>query len=345
MNDSPDLRKILKAWPYDPEHDARIVRGDDGRELLQVRTPLGLEQYEMDGRPDGLRLHGMESLLEHHLQRLNQAKFAGREADFGLSPQECGELFHEGTLYYFRYVRLFQLKDWARTIRDTARNLRAFDFLHRYARREEDQQFLEKWRPYILRVNASALVMQAMEKGAHDEALKLAREAIVKVESLEELEDDTFKFERERSLMALRELESQIQKNRPLSELEQLRASTPPRHRQAGVRARRPPPRPHPRPPATAHLLSASVRRPRQTAHPRQRVFLRIRLPWRQPLAEFRSRASGRLLSWVPHPHLPGDLAPDSFCAGPGGAQPPPSEILPPRASVLSGVAAAVVTG
>jgi hypothetical protein len=222
MNDSPDLRKILKAWPYDPEHDARIVHGDDGRELLQVRTPLGIEQYEMDGRPDGLRMHGMESALDYYTHRLNQAKFSGREADFELSPQDCGELFHEGTLYYFRYVRLFQLKDWERTVRDTARNLRAFDFLHRYARREEDQQFLEKWRPYILRVNGSAVVMQAMEKGAYDEALRLAREAIQKIESLEDLEDDTFKFERERSVMALRELESQIQKNRPLSELEQL---------------------------------------------------------------------------------------------------------------------------
>ena len=199
MNDSADLRRILKAWPYDPEHDARIVRGDDGRELLQVRTPLGIEQYEMDGRPDGLRPHGMESALEYHLHRLNQAKFAGREADFELSPQECSELFHEGTLYYFRYVRLFQLKDWARTIRDTARNLRAFDFLHRYARREEDQQFLEKWRPYVLRVNASAAAMLEVDKGAYDEASRVTREAIRNIESLEDLEDETFKFERERS--------------------------------------------------------------------------------------------------------------------------------------------------
>jgi hypothetical protein len=207
MNESADLRKILKSWPYDPEHDARIIRGDDNRELLQVRTPLGVEQYEMDGRPDGLSPHGMESALEYYLQRLNQ---------------ECSELFQEGTLYYFRYVRLFQLKDWARTIRDTARNLRAFDFLHRYARREEDQQFLEKWRPYILRVHASAGAMLELEKGAYDEAAKITREAIRKVESLDDLEDDTFKFERERSLMALRELVSQIQKNRPLSELERL---------------------------------------------------------------------------------------------------------------------------
>ena len=94
MNDSPDLRRILKDWPYDPEHDARIVHGDDGRELLQVRTPLGIEQYEMDGRPDGLRMHGMESALDYYTHRLNQAKFSGREADFELSPQECGDLFH-----------------------------------------------------------------------------------------------------------------------------------------------------------------------------------------------------------------------------------------------------------
>jgi len=222
MNDSADLRQILKNWPYDPEHDARVILGDDGRELLQVRTPLGIEQYEMDGRPDGLCPHGTESALEHHLHRLNQAKFSGGEAEFDLSPQQCSELFQEGTLYYFRYVRLFQLKDWARTIRDTTRNLRAFDFLHRYARREEDQQFLEKWRPYVLRVHASAAAMLEVDKGAYEEALKVTREAIRKIDSLEDVEDDTFKFERERSLTALRELESQIQKNRPLSELERL---------------------------------------------------------------------------------------------------------------------------
>jgi hypothetical protein len=222
MSDSADLRKILKSWPYDPDQDARIIQGDDGRDLLQVRTPLGIEQYETDGRPDGTRPHGMESALEYHQQRLTQAKFSGHESDFDLGPQECSELFQEGTLYYFRYVRLFQLKDWARTVRDTARNLRAFDLLHRYARREEDQQFLEKWRPYVLRVHASAGAMLELEKNAFDEAARIAREAIRKIESLDELEDDTFKFERERSLTALRELVSQIQKNRPLSDLERL---------------------------------------------------------------------------------------------------------------------------
>ena len=222
MNESGDLRRLLQSWPYDPENDARIIKGEDGREVLQVRTLLGLEQYETDGRPDGARPHGMESALEFQQRRLEQAMAAGHEGDFDLSPEECSELFHEGTLYYFRYVRLFQLRDWERTIRDTARNLRAFDFLHRYARREEDQQFLEKWRPYILRVNASAAAMSGIEKQAYDRALQVVNEAIAKIEALEDLDDETFKFERDRSLNALRELAAQIEKNRPLSKVEQL---------------------------------------------------------------------------------------------------------------------------
>jgi hypothetical protein len=222
MNDSADLRRILKSWPYDPDNDARIVKGDDRREILQVRTPLGIEQYEMDGRPDGLRPHGMESALEYYLQQVTQDKFAGREADFTLSPQDCSELFHEGTLYYFRYVRLFHLTDWARTIRDTARNLRVFDFVKQYAQREEDQQFLEKWRPYVIRVHDCATAMLAVEKGDYNAAQRTMQAAIRKIEALEEMEDETFQFERERALLALRELETEIQKNRPLSELEQL---------------------------------------------------------------------------------------------------------------------------
>lgn len=222
MSESVDLRRLLQGWPYDPDHDARLLRGEDGREILQIRTLLGLEQYELDGRPDGARPHGMESALEFYQQRLEHARAEGKESEFELGPGECGELFNEGTLYYFRYVRLFQLKDWERTIRDSRRNLTVFDLVHRYARREEDQQFLEKWRPYILRVYSSAKIMQELEHNAYDRALELAKGAIRQIEELETLDDETFEFEQERSLTALRELAAQIEKNRPMSEVEKL---------------------------------------------------------------------------------------------------------------------------
>ena len=222
MSEFVDLRKLLASWPYDAEKDARLVRGDDGREILQVRTPVGVEQYELEGRPDGERPQGMESVLEIHWRRFEKAERAGRESEFRLSPRECAELFNEGTLYYFRYVRLFQLRDWTRTIRDTERNLRVFDFVHRYARREEDRQYLEKWRPYILRIHASAAAMLELEKKQYARALRIVDAALEKLQSLEEMDEETFKFELERSLTALGELRKQIEKNRPLSELEQL---------------------------------------------------------------------------------------------------------------------------
>jgi hypothetical protein len=222
MSDSVDLRGMLKSWPYDADNDARVMRGDDGREILQVRTPVGIEQYEMDGRPDGARPHGMESALQYYLARLEKAKALGAEAQFKLEARECSELFNEGTLYYFRYVRLFQLKDWARTLRDTTRNLRAFDLIRDHAEREEDQHFLEKWRPYIIRVSATAAAMLELETHGYDRALRVVNEAIERIQRLDEFDDETFKFEQERSLSAMQELVSQILKNRPLSEMERL---------------------------------------------------------------------------------------------------------------------------
>jgi UvrB/uvrC motif len=222
MNDSADIRRILQSWPYDPDQDARLTKGEDGREILQVRTPVGVEQYELDGRPDGAQPHGLESALEFYLQRLQKAQAKDKQAEFQLGQRECNELFSEGTLYYFRYVRLFQLKDWQRTVRDTERNIRVFDLIHEYAEREEDQQFLEKWRPYIMRIHSTASAMQALEKRSYDRALEIVNEGIKKIEALEDFDDETFQFERGRSLAALRELASQVEKNRPLSELERL---------------------------------------------------------------------------------------------------------------------------
>jgi hypothetical protein len=222
MSDPVDLREWLASWPYDPEHDVRTVRGRDGRAVLQVRLPLGIEQYELDGRPDGQRPHGRESALEYQRGRLSQARAAGADAAFSLSAEDCAELFHEGTLYYYRYLHLFQARDWQRTVRDTARNLKLFDFVRRYAARPEDQVHLEKWRPYLVRVNASAAAMGALEAGAYDRALATVQTAVDQIEGLEEMEEATFKFERDRSLLALRELASQIRQSQPLSERQRL---------------------------------------------------------------------------------------------------------------------------
>lgn len=222
MKDSNDISELLESWPYDSERDTRFVRGRDGHEMLQVRLPLGIEQYELKGRPDGKRPHGFESELDYQLDRLEAARRTGGEDVFALSPDDCEELFREGTLYYHRYLHLFQLQDWHRTARDTARNLRLFDFVRDNARSEDDQTYLEKWRPYLVRINAVARAMIELEKGAHDRAVQIVNRAVEKIEELDEMDDDTFQFEQNRSLIALRELILQIKQSHPVSPLERL---------------------------------------------------------------------------------------------------------------------------
>jgi UvrB/uvrC motif len=222
MSASKDLRRLLEEWPFDADDDVRIVRGDDGRELLQVRTPLGIEQHEVDGRPDGRRPHAMESALEFQLARLAEAKEAGGEAKFEISAEDCIELFNEGVLYYYRYVRFFQLRDWARTARDTARNLRVFDLVRRHAQRPEDRSQLEQWRPYVVRMNTVARAMMALDGRQYETARRIVTEAVVGIEALPEMDNPTFQFERDRSLAALRDLAKQIERDRPLTEMERL---------------------------------------------------------------------------------------------------------------------------
>jgi hypothetical protein len=217
-----DLKPFLDSWPYDPDDCIRVITLADGREVLQVRLPLGIEQYNLDGRPDGSRPHGAESALDHYLARLEEARKSGAEAGFRLDPDECVEMFNEGVLYYYRYLHLFQLKDWARTVRDTVRNLKFFDFVHEYATRGEDRQYLEQWRPYVLRIHAVAAAMVAMGENNHHRALALVHEAAEAIEALPDIDEDTFRFERHRSMEALHDLTEEIQKSKPLSELEQL---------------------------------------------------------------------------------------------------------------------------
>ena len=222
MSENFDLKRWLRDWPYDPENTARIVPGGDGREVMQVRTPLGVEQYELEGRPDGARPHNAESALDFYRERLARLDQQGKAGTFSLNAGECAELFDESLLYYFRYLHLFQLRRWKRVVRDTARNVTLFDFVHQHAKREGDRRHLEQWRPYLLRMNVVARAMQEWEAGRHGEALRQVREMITRIEGLADLETETFATERERSLEALRELVAQIEQTQPLSEVERL---------------------------------------------------------------------------------------------------------------------------
>ena len=173
-----DLRSFLGNWPYDAENNARVAHGEDGRQIILVRQPMGLEQFETDGRPDGQRVHGMESVFDFHNARINAAKQTNAAHGFDLSAEDCAELFHEGISYHHRLILFFQLKDWARVERDAAHLLCLIEFIKQHARCEEDRVQLDHWRPDVAGINAVARAMILLEKSHYQDALKLACETI-----------------------------------------------------------------------------------------------------------------------------------------------------------------------
>jgi len=158
MHMSEDIGPILKEWDEDPNAGKiRKIIGLDNREKIQIRVEYGLLQLEADGRPDGKRPYGRESLLEHYRSLLEsyQEEY-GTDEGFKLDYHDCEKLRDESTQYYHRYVSLFDLGDYQRAERDTARNLRVFDLMKKYAERREDALSLEKYRPYVVMMNARA---------------------------------------------------------------------------------------------------------------------------------------------------------------------------------------------
>jgi hypothetical protein len=119
-------------------------------------------------------------------------------------------------------VVLFQMGDFCRVVRDTERNMRLFRFLRERARREEDRCHLERWWPYIIRIHGTARAMIHLADGNVDGAGGCVQEALARIRALDEMDDETFVFERNRSVEVLTELAGQIDEQRPRTRVEEL---------------------------------------------------------------------------------------------------------------------------
>lgn len=192
-----DLRIIIDGWDYEPgKVSVRKIIGRDGREKIQTRVDLGLLQLELDGRPDGKRPHGCESLLDYHERRLAEClRQHGSERGFSLSSDDCRDLHHEAYLYYQRFLATFVLNDWERVEADTSRNLRAIDLVRRFGTTEHDRNLMEPQRPYTMMMLARTLVYAALQYARYEEALTLCDEWIARLEKiLADVDQSTRKF-------------------------------------------------------------------------------------------------------------------------------------------------------
>ncbi|MGB9596923.1 MAG: hypothetical protein ACPL7B_11640 [Candidatus Poribacteria bacterium] len=210
---SDDIGPILREWDNDPNaKKIRKIIGQDGKEKIQIRVDFGILQMECDGRPDGKRPYGKESLLEHYLTLLDKYKEEyGTDEGFMLDSHDCERLRDEALQYYHRYISLFEVEDYVRAERDTARNLRAFDLMKKYAERQDDAISQEKYRPYVIMMNTRAKAFICADNGNFIGAIDAIEDAIEKITNFyRDNEFDEFDISQSQELAILRETMKEI---------------------------------------------------------------------------------------------------------------------------------------
>ena len=210
-----DITDILGDWEYDPDDLIRIVSAEDGREVLQVRQPLGIEQYEMDGRPDGLHPFDKESFLHEYMDRISSFdKDNNGTKDFSIEHEDFLKLQNEGILYYYRYLILFQIGDFERTVSDTEHNLLLCEIIEKYMKTNKDKKEILQYKPYILRINAISRAMLSLRKELKVAAEKIIESTIEIIKNMPPIETPAFQFEKIRSLHSLKATLKQIKKRK-----------------------------------------------------------------------------------------------------------------------------------
>jgi hypothetical protein len=221
---SKDIASVLRGWAYEPGViNVRKIHGVDGMPKVQMRLDLGLLQMEMNGRPDGVRPHGHESLLEYYENQLTEhQKSHGTELGFHLNQSQCASLREEAVQYYHRYLSLFVLEEFSGVVRDTGRNLRLIDLCSKYADDEQDRLVLEQYRPYITMMHSRANASLLVSEKKYPEALEKIEEGLADIKEffIRFGQEDAYKESSE--VRVLKKFARDIRKKVPVSPLTRL---------------------------------------------------------------------------------------------------------------------------
>jgi len=219
-----DLGPILAGWPVGGHRPTvRLVRTVSGQVAIQVRLELGLLQLAFDGRPDGRRPHGADSLLTWHQSRLEAHRTrVGSDEGFELSSKECEGLREEGVQVYHRYVALFALEEYEAVVRDTSRNLAMFELCRNYGASQGDRTVLEQYRPFVVMMRARAEAAIALTAGDSRAALAAVERALAELQAHFEEQGPMGGFEQSSEATLLRGMRDALVPRLPASQRSEL---------------------------------------------------------------------------------------------------------------------------
>jgi hypothetical protein len=190
-----NIDRLLRDWPYDPEGiSVRKKKGDDGRDVLQMRLDLGLLQLEASGRPDGQKPEGAESYYDYLLGK-SLAETDGNS--YVMTEDECEEADREFVQYYHRRVCWLALREFHNAVSDADHTLGLMDFCRDHSPDEQWTLSHEQYRPFVLFHRTQAAALAALgDRGAEAAVEEISlgldkmRQVFTEYEAEEEFEED-----------------------------------------------------------------------------------------------------------------------------------------------------------
>jgi hypothetical protein len=207
-----DLRPLFEEWPHHPEDEdrnVRCVRGEDGRLVIQVRARCGIFQWEYEGRPDGRRPHGFNSLLDYFRHRIEEMQRRGR-ASLRLRRGDVEEIAEELMDYYQRRLLFFRLGEYELARRDAEHSLELMDIIRTHSDDPDVVLEHEKWRPFVTMDRARAEAMLSCQGGQYREGLARLDEGIGEISAFYTEHGRADLVPMSQEIAALRDLKTQL---------------------------------------------------------------------------------------------------------------------------------------
>lgn len=196
---------LLNEWPYDPDGPAvRLVKGADGRDLIQVRLDLGILQMEVSGRPDGEKPGGAATLLDD----LSRRELS--EADFELTDDVSDEIDREFVQFYHRRIAWLRLQKFDLAVRDANHTLALMDFCKAHSQDEDWTEQHEQHRAFVLFHRTQAAAMEAIGQQKVEQAVEFIEQGLDEIRNtFEEMGWEDF-FEEDELVERLREFKHSL---------------------------------------------------------------------------------------------------------------------------------------
>lgn len=161
------LDDLLNNWSFDPATlNVRLVKGKDGRDVIQMRVDMGVLQLETTGRPDGDQFREHESVLDY-LQDKSLS-----DPDRTLTEDECSEVDREFMQFYHRRICWLRLQYYHRAVMDADHTLRLMDVSEQMSPDEEWAGTHEQYRPFVLFHRTQAEALGELEENTAEEAVQ-----------------------------------------------------------------------------------------------------------------------------------------------------------------------------